>query len=278
MGFFQGLGDAFGFGDAGAGRAANEINLANERSRGIQSTAFGETERNLGDFIFGQRTGELDPRSENIRLAELARSEGQSQEFIDDLLEGAGGPGFEFQRDRLRGILGERQRTREGGGAAGFQGDVFEGARIGGLDARLGDIFGSQNFQNLRDERLRAVQGQLGAGGLTRSGTALQEIANVPTELGFGIESQQFGRASGILDTAINQQQNLENLRQGFAGNIASNLQATGQNEASGVLAGRQAQAAGIGNLASLAGGIATGGLSAFGSGALQQFGQSFQR
>ena len=51
------------------------------------------------------------------------------------------------------------------------------GATLGGLDEVLGQIFGSENFQNLRNERTSAVQGQLAAGGLTRSGTALQEAA-----------------------------------------------------------------------------------------------------
>jgi len=93
-------------------------------------------------------------------------------------------------------------------GAQGLQGQQ-QGATIGGFDERLGDIFGSQNFQNLVGERTRAVQGQLAAGGLTRSGTALEEIANVPTELGFGIENQLFGRQQGLAGQGLTAAGNL---------------------------------------------------------------------
>lgn len=305
MGFFSSLGDAFGFGDSGAGDAANQINLANEQARETQSRSFRETEQNFLDILQGQRSGEIDPTSETELLVAQARKEGQSQQFIDELISGSGGPGFESQRNRLRNIIGGPQRLREGGGLEGrinqfgelegraLQG-VEQGANIQGFDQRLGDIFGSQNFQNLRDERTRALQGQLAAGGLTRSGTALREIANVPTQLGFDIENQQFGRQQGLaqlaggqfntgLNQQINLQTNLENFRRGLAGQLSGIQQQTGQNEASGILTGRQAQAAGIGNLASLAGGIATGGLSTIGqdatgfTGALGRFGRSFQ-
>lgn len=167
------------------------------------------------------------------------------------------------------------------GGIAGqltpFVGDVSQGARAGGLDQRLGDIFGSQNFQNLRDERTRAVQGQLGAAGLTRSGTAIQEVANVPTELGFNLENQLFNRQSGLATQGINQQINIENLRQALAGNVAGLQQSTGQAQSQGILTDAQSNAAGFGNLLNLAGGVATGGLSTLAQGGLQQFGQSFQ-
>lgn len=167
------------------------------------------------------------------------------------------------------------------GGIAGqltpFIGQAAQGATAGGLDQRLGDIFGSQNFQNLVGERTRAVQGQLGAAGLTRSGTALQEVANVPTELGFNLENQLFNRQSGLATQGINQRINIENLRQSLAGNVAGLQQSTGRAQSQGILTDAQSSAAGIGNLLNLAGGIATGGLSTLATGALQQFGQSFQ-
>jgi len=75
---------------------------------------------------------------------------------------------------------------------------LIEGSTAGGLDARLGRIFDSDIFGRLVEERTRSVQGQLAAGGLTRSGTALQEIANVPSGLALQIEQLLTGRLGGL--------------------------------------------------------------------------------
>ena len=79
-------------------------------------------------------------------------------------------------------------------------GALEEGTTAGGLDERLGRIFDTESFGRLLEERTRAVQGQLGAAGLQRSGTAVQEIANVPTDLGFQIEQLLTGRSRGLVD------------------------------------------------------------------------------
>lgn len=63
-----------------------------------------------------------------------------------------------------------------------------------GLDERLSQIMGSQYFGDLVQERERAVKGMLGAGGLTRSGTALTEAAKIPTDLAMSIDNQLFNR------------------------------------------------------------------------------------
>lgn len=305
MGFFQGIGDAFGFGDGGAGDAANQIQAANFAAGQTQSRAFRQSEGNLLDILEGQRTGPVDARTDAERLLELTESQGNNPQFAARLKQfiSAGGtgfdsggrtiPGFEdddnffLQLQSGTGQLGERTGTRDPsgqGGLAGFQQDVTQASRLGGFDQRLNEIFQSPNFQALRDERERSVRGQLAAGGLTRSGTALREIANVPTQLGFDIENQQFGRQSGLFTQGLNQRLNIENLRQAQAGVQAGLQQSTGQAESQGILAGRQAQAAGIGNLASLVGGIATGGLSTIAQGAtgftggLGRFGRSFQQ
>lgn len=194
MGFFSGLSDAFGFGDGGAGDAANQIQAAQLASRKQLEEKFGVTEQ------------AFDP----------------------------------FQQAGLQGLQGQ-----------------IQGSTAGGLDQRLGDIFGGENFQNLVGERTRAVQGQLAAGGLTRSGTALQEIANVPTELGFGIENQLFGRQQGLAGQGFAASSNLANLRQALGQNLAGNLEAGGRAEAQGILGGRANQAAGVQNLLGTGLGIA---------------------
>lgn len=65
---------------------------------------------------------------------------------------------------------------------------LAQGTTAGGLEERLKAIFSGESFGALRDERTRAVQGHLAAGGFTRSGEAVERIADVPTDLGFDIE------------------------------------------------------------------------------------------
>lgn len=76
---------------------------------------------------------------------------------------------------------------------------VERGTTAEGLDEILGEILGTESFQNLRDERTRTLQGHLSASGLTRSGTALEEIAEIPTDLAFQIEQLLSGRQQQIL-------------------------------------------------------------------------------
>ena len=134
---------------------------------------------------------------------------------------------------------------------------TIQGSTAGGLDQRLGDIFGSQNFQNLRDERTRAVQGQLAAGGLTRSGQAVEDIANIPTELGFGIENQLFGRQQGLSSQGLGSINSLEQFRASNAAQNADIFRGIGGAQAQGILGGRANQAAGVGNLfGTISGGV----------------------
>ena len=144
-------------------------------------------------------------------------------------------------------------------GLGGLEG-LVQGSTAGGLDQRLGEIFGSENFQNLVGERERAVRGQLSAGGLTRSGTAVQDIANVPTELGFGIENQLFGRQQGLAGQGFNAITNIENLRSGLTSQLAGNREAVGRADAGAILGGRANQAAGVQNLFGTVSGISGGG------------------
>jgi len=82
-------------------------------------------------------------------------------------------------------------------------GALEEGTTAGGLDARLGRIFDTESFGRLLEERTRAVRGQLSATGQSRSGTALQEIANVPTQLGFDIENLLTQRSGGLAGAGL---------------------------------------------------------------------------
>ena len=102
-----------------------------------------------------------------------------------------------------------------------------------GIDQILAQIFGGEGFQNLRDERTRSVQGQLAAGGLTRSGEAISAAADIPTELGFALEQMLFGR-----------NQDLSTQGQSSAISIADLLRGSAEATASGILGLEERRAA----------------------------------
>jgi len=105
------------------------------------------------------------------------------------------------QREGQREAEGRLTRFFDPG--VGQIGALEEGTTAQGLDERLGRIFDTESFNRLLEERTRAVQGGLAAGGLTRSGTAIEELSAVPTDLGFQIEQLLTGRSRGLFDTGF---------------------------------------------------------------------------
>lgn len=128
---------------------------------------------------------------------------------------------------------------------AGQLGALTQGASVSGLDERLGEIFNSETFGRLVDDRTRGVQGQLAAGGLTRSGAGLQSIANVGSELGLQLENLLTGRSQGLANTGLS-----------AGSSIANMFSQQGQNTSSGILADAQASSAFGGMLGKVAGSI----------------------
>jgi len=134
-------------------------------------------------------------------------------------------------------------------GVGGLE-QVQEGTTAGGLDERLGRIFDTESFGRLLEERTKAVQGQLSAGGLTRSGTALQEIANVPTQLGFDIENLLTQRSAGLAGAGLQ-------AGGALAGQAIQGGQFRGSAISSGIITDAQAQARSTqGLLNAVAGGL----------------------
>ncbi len=124
-------------------------------------------------------------------------------------------------------------------------GGLAEGATIGGLDERLAQIFNSDTFGALVGDRERGVQSALSAGGLTRSGTGLESIANVGSELGLQLEQLLTGRSQGLASQGL-----------GAAGGVANLFTQKGQDTSSGILADAQAKADFGGQVAKVAAGI----------------------
>lgn len=121
---------------------------------------------------------------------------------------------------------------------------IKSSATLGGFGDTLGQIFNGGALDPLIDERTRAAQGQLAAGGLTRSGTALETIAGIPQELGLQLEQLLSSRQGGLADLGFNSAQVLGNFGSNAATQINSNLAQQGQNTSSGILGQAQAQSA----------------------------------
>jgi len=100
-------------------------------------------------------------------------------------------------------------------------------------------------LQPLVDQRMKTVQQQLAAGGLTRSGLALREAANVPTDLAMAIENQLFGRTRDLANSGQNAAVNQGAFGASTGANIGNLLTQQGSALAQGVIGGQQAQAAG---------------------------------
>lgn len=130
---------------------------------------------------------------------------------------------------------------------------LTQGTTAAGLDERLAEIFGTEAFEALRSERTRAIEGQLAAGGLTRSGTAIQQAANIPASLGLAIEELLTGRSAGLATGGLTAATGLGAIGQQTSGRISDVLLQQGQNVASGILTDQQARAKGAQNIVSLA-------------------------
>tara|TARA_R110000782_G_scaffold109339_1_gene198321 strand:+ start:705 stop:1655 length:951 start_codon:yes stop_codon:yes gene_type:complete len=115
---------------------------------------------------------------------------------------------------------------------------MMDGSSGAGFGERLNSIIGGDQFAGLVDERQRGMQGQLSAGGLTRSGTALEAAGAIPMELAFDLENQQFGRESGF-STQI------ANLLASIGGAKAGGIRGSAEAEAGGILGEKAYQFAG---------------------------------
>lgn len=126
---------------------------------------------------------------------------------------------------------------------------VTEGATISGLADRLRQIFDTDIFDTLVGERTEAVEGQLAAGGLTRSGTAVNAVADIPTNIGLAIEQLLSGRASNLFGAGVDTASRLGGFGAQASSQIGQALQQQGVNTGSGIIGDAQAGAQTFGNI-----------------------------
>ena len=123
---------------------------------------------------------------------------------------------------------------------------VETGATLEGFGANIADILGSDVLKPLIEERTRAVQGQLSAGGLTRSGKAVEDIAGIPTDFAFQLEELLFGRKADVAGTGVASALDLGSLGASAASETGGLLSKTGKARSSGLLTTAQAEAEGF--------------------------------
>lgn len=190
--------------------------------------------------------------------------------FLSGLFAKTGAPGQaagqqeEFSQQAIEAIQSQFGETKQNlapflAAGTGAVPGVEEAATIGGFGERLKQLFSGGALDPLIEERGRAVQGQLSAGGLTRSGTALQEAARVPTDLVFMIENLLSGRGSNLFGKGLEAATAEGSFGAQAAGREADILSGIGESTAAGTLGTAQAKAAktkqllqGAGTIASL--------------------------
>lgn len=130
---------------------------------------------------------------------------------------------------------------------------VQSSATVGGLDDMLRQIMSTNTFGGLVDERQRAVEGQLAAGGLTRSGAALTEAARVPTDLALALESMLTGRNTNLAGSGLSAATGLGQIGQANASQISGLLSNSGAAASQGAITDAQSEAQGAQNLVNTA-------------------------
>eukprot|EP00919_Chromeraceae_sp_WS-2016_P067285 GHVR01159028.1.p1 GENE.GHVR01159028.1~~GHVR01159028.1.p1 ORF type:complete len:274 (-),score=21.62 GHVR01159028.1:53-874(-) len=105
-----------------------------------------------------------------------------------------------------------------------------------GFSDLLSQIFNTDIFKTLRDERTRAAEGQLAAGGLTRSGAAVEEIADIPTQIALALEQLLTGRSDALANQGLNTGLQLGNFGQNKQALVSGNVGAVGQAGAQGII------------------------------------------
>lgn len=121
-----------------------------------------------------------------------------------------------------------------------------QGETLEGLEANLAAILGGDAFQSLLGERQRAAEGALSTAGLTRSGAAVEEMAQIPTDLAFQLENMLFGRGRESELTRFGAAQDLANLGLSAAAQTGGQTSNLTQAITNAISQGAQSQMAGI--------------------------------
>ncbi len=106
-----------------------------------------------------------------------------------------------------------------------------EAQTVSGLDARLEEIFGSETFTALKDQRKKEVTEMLANAGLFRSGEHAEEIAKLAADTGLQIESMLYGRSSDLSQLGLNATHGTAGAATNAANQISGLYAQQGQND-----------------------------------------------
>ncbi len=193
----------------------------------------GSVIKTIGEMFTGSTAG---------KRAANAQTRG-NQQGIDELKAQYG-----INTEQAQQILAQYQQFADAG--AGQLGALQEGATPEGLNEQFGRITDTDLFQSLRDEQLRAAQGQAAASGQTGHGSTLEHLSQIPTNLALQLNELMYGRSQDLAQTgltAVGGQAavagGLANQGTQIASRIADLFSGSGQARASGILTDVQADA-----------------------------------
>lgn len=126
-----------------------------------------------------------------------------------------------------------------------------QGASVQGYSDLLAEIMQSGMFDELVDERMRGAQGMLGAGGLTRSGAAMEEGERIPVDIATTLAGILTGNAGNLANMGQASAAGAANLGANFGANAMNAQGQIGNALASGPLGAAQANQQGFTNILS---------------------------
>ena len=135
--------------------------------------------------------------------------------------------------------------------------DLVQGSTLDGLNDRLAGIFNTDTFSSLHDFRRQGTEGALAAGGLMRSGKAIESLSQLPIDVALALEGMLTGRTRDLVGIGQNSVAGEASLGSNLSNNIAGILTSSGRTAASGILTDAQSKAQGQQNLLNLAGSVA---------------------
>ncbi len=251
MSLFSSITDFVGLTDTGAGekaarQAAQATGLAADEAKGLLTPGYADAKRNLNlgqaysarNYIMGADRY-LEDISGGMGLARDALTTGRDQSLAD--ITGAGGLSREalsgsmgLSRDALAGGLESATGTLQpladiGMGALDY---LQAGATPGGYASNIEQLRTGGSLDPLIAENRRNVESELAAQGLTRSGSGITELSQIPIETIMGIESNLYGRQGGVANYGLPAVSNIAQLQSQYGTNLANLERGYGQDVA----------------------------------------------
>lgn len=250
-GFLGDFTDDLGLTDSGAGekaakRAGQAIAAGSEEAKSLLSPGYAEAradlqrgrssagqnyvmgaDRYLEDITsgLGAATGALD-FGRDASLANLTGAAGLSREALSGSM-GLGRDALASGRDASLGALGAGRDASVGAlqplsdAALSSLGRLQSGSTATGYAANIDRLRSGGAFDPLIAENQRNLEAQLAAQGLTRSGSGITDMSQIPIETLMGIESNLYGRTGDIYQSGLPAISNIAQLESQYGRDVS---------------------------------------------------------